>query len=168
MGFCWQSSVSAFYMLSSLVITFLPRSKHIFISWLQLPSAVTLLTGQTDRNHNYRKLTNLITWTTAQFSSVAQLCLTLWHHALQYARPPCPTPTPGVRSNSCPSSWWCHPTFSSSVVPFSSCLQSFPASGSFPMSQFFASSGQSIGQSNSTLAGWFFSFRLYKYNITLI
>ena len=56
-------------------------------------------------------------------------------HGLQHARLPCPSPTPRVYSNSCPSSWWCHPTISSSVVPFSSCLQSFPASGSFPMSQ---------------------------------
>ena len=70
-------------------------------------------------------------------------------HGLQHARPPCPSPTPGVYSNSCPLSWWCHPTISSSVVPFSSCLQSFPASGSFPMSQFFASGGQSIGVSAS-------------------
>ena len=70
-------------------------------------------------------------------------------HALQHARPPCPSPTPGVYSNSSPLSRWCHPTISSSVVPFSSCLQSFPASGSFPMSQFFASVGQSIGASPS-------------------
>ena len=55
----------------------------------------------------------------------------LWPHELQHARPPCPSPTPRVYSNSCPLSWWCHPTMSSSVVPFSSCLQSFPASGSF-------------------------------------
>ena len=68
----------------------------------------------------------------------------------QHARPPCPSPTPGVYSNSCPSSWWCHPTISSSVIPFSSCLQSFPASGSFPMSQLFTSVGQSIGVSAST------------------
>ena len=63
----------------------------------------------------------------------------LWPHGLQHTRPPCPSPTPGVYSNSCPLSRWCHPTISSSVFPFSSCLQSFPASGSFPMSQFFAS-----------------------------
>ena len=66
---------------------------------------------------------------------------------LQHARPPCPLPTPGVYSNSCPFSRWCHPTISSSVIPFSSCLQSFPASGSFQMSQFFTSGGQSIGVS---------------------
>ena len=69
----------------------------------------------------------------------------LWPHGLQHARSPCPSPTPGVYSNSCPLSWWCHATISSSVIPFSSHLQSFPASASFPVSQFFASGGQSIG-----------------------
>ena len=71
-------------------------------------------------------------------------------HGPQHTRPPCPSPTPRVYPNSCPLSWWCHPTISSSVVPFSSCLQSFPASGSFQMSQFFASGGKSIGVSAST------------------
>ena len=70
----------------------------------------------------------------------------LQSHGLQHARLPCPSPIPGACSNSCPLSRWCHPTISSSVVPFS-CLQSFPASGSFPMSQFFASCGQSVGAS---------------------
>ena len=70
-------------------------------------------------------------------------------HGLQHTRPPCPSPTPGVYSNSCPSSRWCHPTISSSVILFSSCLQSFPTSRSFQMSQFFTSGGQSIGVSAS-------------------
>ena len=70
-------------------------------------------------------------------------------HGLQHARLPCPSPSPGACSNSCLLSWWCHPTISFSVFPFSSCLQSFPASGSFPMSQLFASGGQSIGASAS-------------------
>ena len=70
-------------------------------------------------------------------------------HEPQHARPPCPSPTPGVYSNSCPSSWWCHPTIPSSDVPFSSCPQSFPASGSFQMSQLFASGSQSTGASVS-------------------
>ena len=74
----------------------------------------------------------------------------LWPHELQHARPPCPSPSPGVHSNSCPSSWWCHPAISSSVVPFSSCPQFFPASESFPMSQLFAWGGQSTGVSAST------------------
>ena len=73
----------------------------------------------------------------------------LWLHGLQHARLPCPSPTLGVYSNSCPLSQWWHPTISSSVVPFSPCLQSFPASGSFQMSQFFASGGQSTGVSAS-------------------
>ena len=85
----------------------------------------------------------------------------LWLHRLQHTRLFCPSPTPRAYSNSCPSSQWCHSTISSSVFPFSSCLQSFPASGSFPMSQFFASGGQSIGVSASAsvlpmnIQGWF-------------
>ena len=71
-------------------------------------------------------------------------------HGLQHSRPPCPSPAPGAYSNSCPLSQWCHPTISSSFVPFSSCLQSFPASGSFQMSQFFTSGGQNVGVSAST------------------
>ena len=74
----------------------------------------------------------------------------LWLHGLQHARPPCPSPTPRACSKSCPVSRWCHPTISSSVVPFSPCPQSFPASGSFQMSQFFTSGGQSIRVSAST------------------
>ena len=70
-------------------------------------------------------------------------------HGLQHASPPCPSTTPEVYPDSCLLSWWCHPTISSSVVPFSSCLHSFPASGSFPVSEFFASGGQSIGVSAS-------------------
>jgi len=73
----------------------------------------------------------------------------LWPHELQHARPPCPSPTSGVHPNSCASSWWCHPPISSSVVPFSSCPQSLPASGSFPVSQLFTWSGQIIGVSAS-------------------
>ena len=92
---------------------------------------------------------NIKRFSSVWFSSVAQLCTTLWLHGLQHARLPCPSPTPRACSNSCPSSWWCYPTISSSVFPFSSHLQSFPASGSFPMSQFFASGGQSIGVSAS-------------------
>ena len=82
-------------------------------------------------------------------SSCSVMSNSLWPHGLQHARLPCPSLTPGACSNLCPSSLWCHPTISSSVVPFSSCLQSFPASGSFPMSQFFVSGGQSIGVSAS-------------------
>ena len=74
----------------------------------------------------------------------------LQSHGLQHARPPCPSTTPGACSNLCPLSQWCHPTISSSVIPFSSCPQSFPASGSFPMSQLFTWDGRRIGVSAST------------------
>ena len=84
-----------------------------------------------------------------QFHSVAQSCPTLRLHGPQHPKLSCPSPTPRACSYSCPLSRWCHPNISSSVVPFSSCLQSFPASGSFPMSHFFSSDGQSIGVSAS-------------------
>ena len=87
-----------------------------------------------------------------QFSSIASVMYnSLPAHGLQQNRLPCPSPTPRACSNSCSSSGWCLPTISSSVVPFSSCLQSFPTSGSFPMSQFFTLGGQSIGVSASVL-----------------
>ena len=86
-----------------------------------------------------------------QFGSVAQSCPTLWPHEPQHARPPCPSQTPGVYPNTCPSSWWCHPAISSSVVLFSSYPQSLPASGSFPVSQLFAWGGQSAGLPASLL-----------------
>ena len=75
----------------------------------------------------------------------------LWPYGLQHTKLPCPSPTPEACSNSCPSSWWCYPTISSSGIPFSSCLQSLPASGSFPMSQFFTSDGQRVGAKASAL-----------------
>ena len=96
-------------------------------------------------------MTNLWTWRQPQIRSdqISRSVVSdsLQPHESQHARPPCPSPTPRVHSDSCPSSQWCHPAISSSVVPFSSCLQSFPASGSFLMSQFFASGGQIIGAS---------------------
>ena len=89
-------------------------------------------------------------FSSVQFSSVAQSCPTFCDpHELQHTRPPCPSQTPRVYSNSCPSSQWCHPAFSSTVVPFSSRPQSLPASGFFQMSQLFAWGGQSIGVSAS-------------------
>ena len=90
----------------------------------------------------------LLLFQSGQFSSVAQSCPTLWD-PMNCSTPglPVPSPTPGVHSNSCPSSQWCHPAISTSIVPFSSCPQSFPASGSFPVSQLFAWGGQSIGVS---------------------
>ena len=93
-----------------------------------------------------KTITTLLNGYQFSYSVVAN---SLWLHGLQHARPPCPSPTPRVYSNSCPLSQWCHPTISSSVDLFSSHVQSFPASGSFQMSQFFASSDQSIGTSVS-------------------
>ena len=88
-----------------------------------------------------------------EIHSVQFSCLvSLEPHGLQHARPPCPSPMPRVYSNSCPSSRWYHPSISSSVIPFSSHLQSFPTSGSFPMSQLFTSGGQVIGDSASASA----------------
>ena len=100
-------------------------------------------------------------FTTLLLFSHSVVSSSLWLHGLQQARLPCPSPTPRACSNSCPLSQWCHPTILSSVVPFSSCLQSFPASGSFPVNQFFTSGGQSIGASASAsvpsvnIQGWF-------------
>ena len=87
-------------------------------------------------------------WYSVQFSH-SVISDSLWSHGLQHARLPCPSPTPGACSNSCTLNWWCHPTISSSVIPFSSCPRSFPASWSFSKSQFFASGGQIIGVSAS-------------------
>ena len=91
---------------------------------------------------------HLVQFSSVQFSH-SVVSDSLRPHGPQHARPPRPSPTPGVYSNSCASRQWCHPTISSSVVPFSSCPQSFPASGSFPVSQFFSWGGQSIGASAS-------------------
>ena len=92
------------------------------------------------------------------FSSIQFSCsvmsTSLWPHESQHARPPCPSQTPGVYSNSCSSSRWCHPAISPSVLPFSSCPQSLPASGSFPMSQLFTRGGQSIRVSASASVLW--------------
>ena len=108
--------------------------------------------------HNWLRLLwcsgypGLYRFSSFQFSSVTQSCCkdSLQPHEPQHSRPPCPSPTPEVYPNSCPSSQWCHPAISSSVIPFSSCPQSLPASESFPMSQLFTWDGQSIWVSDST------------------
>ena len=104
------------------------------------------------KQRNLRKLLELFKTLIAVMVSTVQfnrsvVSDSLWPHGLQHARPPCPLPTPGVYSNSCPLSRWCHPAISSSVIPFFSCPQSFPASWSFQMSQFFPPGAQSIGVS---------------------
>ena len=110
------------------------------------------------RRVQFKMAGQVFTYTTSlslvQFNSVqftpSVVSDSLWPHELQHTRPPCPSPAPGVYPNPCPSSRWCRPTISSSIVPFSSCPQSFPTPGSFPMSQFFTSGGQTIGVSAST------------------
>ena len=107
------------------------------------------ITADGDYSHEIKRclllgrkvMTNLVQFSCSVVSN------SLWPHESQHARPPCPSPTPGVHSNSRPSSWWCHPAISSSVIPFSSCPQSLPASESFPMSQLLAWGGQSTGVS---------------------
>ena len=109
---------------------------------------------------NFIEFFNLVLDFSAKYFSPLTCCSVQFSHSVmsnslqphepQHARPPCPSPTPGVHPNLCPSSWWCHPTISSPVVPFSSCPQTFQASGSFPMSQLFPSGGQSTGVSAST------------------
>ena len=129
----------------------------------QHPHSSQVLTSYTTHIHTHNFLTSLSLWylCTVQYSSVAQSCPTLRPHELQHARPPYPSPTPGVNSNSCPSSQWSHPIISFSVISFSFHLQSLPVSGSFQMSQFFASGGQNIGVSASKsvlpvkIQGWF-------------
>ena len=100
-----------------------------------------------------KNIENALLFFLNNFSSVqfshSVMSNSLWPHESQHARPPCPSPTPRVHPNPCPLSRWCHPTISSSVVSFSSCPQSFPALGSFPVSQLFTSGGQSIGVSAS-------------------
>ena len=96
-----------------------------------------------------KKTERCVQFSSVQFSS-SVMSDSLRPHESQHARPPCPSPTPGVHPNSCPLSWWCHLTISSSVVPSSSCSQSFPTSGTFQMSQLFGSGGRNIGVSAST------------------
>ena len=124
----------------------------------QLPSYLTVKTkdfplkpGRRQRFSLLPFLFNIVLevlFTAVQFSCLVMSDF-LRLHQMQHSRLPCSSPTPRACSNSCPLSWWCHPTISFSVICFSSCLQSFPAPGSFPMSQFFASGGQRIGVSSS-------------------
>ena len=135
--------ISPLYLLTSSTVTNVLLS-HLgtYFYWFLLFPPYSKHSNQSD------PLIIWIRWSVQLSHSV--LPDSLWPHGLQQARLPCPSPIPGVYSNSCLLSHWCHPTILSSVVPFSSCLQSFPASGSFPMSQFFTSCGQSIGVSAST------------------
>ena len=131
--------------LKWLSIAQLRTAQHVHLLLIILCNGVAIDLGM---------LKNVLIFATLKICSVQFNCSavsnSLRPHELQHARPPCPPPTPRVHSNPCPLSRWCHPTISSSVVPFSSCPQYFPASGSFQMSQLFTSGGQSIGVSAST------------------
>ena len=147
---CWKRRDPSFHMLQKVKTgnlngqTFFKRRCLLHVSpLLSTFRKQKNVTNDKDKAPPYRPTQILI-----QFSSVQFTCSvvsdSLWPHELQHARPPCPSPTPGVHSKSHPSSWWCHPAISSSVVPFSFFPQSLPASESFPMSQLFAWGGQSI------------------------
>ena len=117
------------------------QTSHVQIIWYYFIKYIK-------HEQQYAVLQEKIKFYSVQFSH-SVMSNSLWPHESQYARPPCPSPSPQVHSNSHPSSQWCHPAILSSVVPFSSCPQFLPASGSFPMSQLFAWGGQSIGVSAS-------------------
>ena len=150
MGLRWKIYCDAEYLKRTFKRCFLLcfmyiKNKQLYILYHKLKKEFHLKTTIKERlclcGPNFPILSQ-------QFScSVVSNCLR--PHGLQHARPPCPSPAPRVYSNSCPLSLWCHPTISSSVVPYSSCLQSLLASGSFPMSQFFTSGGQRTGVSAS-------------------
>ena len=117
-------------------------STHRYVQNSSVPSLPIEPSNQQTHTHTHTSL-----FLSSVQYSLSVVSDSLWPHELQHARPPCPSPTPGVHTNLCPSSQWCHPAISSSVVPFSSCPQSLPGSESFPMSQLFAGGGQSTGVS---------------------
>ena len=140
-----------FILFSEIIITLLNDEKRTWAKslGLEINSGKTLTSASSEwATANGEKLYGKIfsNFSSVQFSR-SVVSDSLRPHESQHARPPCPSPTPGVHSDSCPLSLWCHPAISSSVVPFSSCPQSLPASESFPMSQLFAWGGQSIGVS---------------------
>ena len=118
------------------------KQKHIMKKISNVPTGVSVAFIQRSYADSQRSFSSI------QFSH-SVVSDSLWPHESQHTRPPCPSPTPGIYPNPYPLSWWCHPAISSSVIPFYSCPQSLPASGSFPMSQLFAWGGQSIGISAS-------------------
>ena len=121
-----------------------PPLSHVLISQFSMSVSDLLPCKEILQNHFSRF--HICAFSSVQFSH-SVVSDSLRPHEMQHARPPCPSPTPRVQSNACPSSWWCHPDISSSVIPFSSCPQSFPTSETFPMSQLLAWGGQSIGVS---------------------
>ena len=141
-----KRNLTSVLMTKSFFMTLKGSLRYVYLlQW----SNITTIRETLECPKPYNKLfTCVVCFQSVQFSR-SVLSDSLRPHESQHARSPCPSPTPGVHSNSCPLSWWCHPAISSSVIPFSSCSQSLPASGSFPMSQLFAWGGQSIGVSAS-------------------
>ena len=133
------------YILKIVYLTVLPQTFSISSFFINIFFCMSL-----QQRWNLRQNWGIhYIWASSVQFSHSVVSDSLRPHGLQHTRLPCPSPTSGVYSNSCPSSWWCHPAISSSVIAFSSRLQSSAASGSFPVSQFFTSSGQSIGASPS-------------------
>ena len=150
------------YTIIDIRLSFLKQNSFVWpiFKCFELPLSLTFHLPQM-LDLNYQPSLSISSFEIFQFSSITQCCLTLQSHGLRQARLLCSSPTPGVCSNSCPLSQWCHSTISSSGIPFFSCPQSFPASGSFPMSGLFPSGGHNIGASASasvlpvTIQGWF-------------
>ena len=133
------------WLQSSSAVILEPREKSVTVAIVS-PSICHAVMGPNAMILVFWMLSFKPAFSLSSFSC-SVMANSLWPHGLQHRRLPCPSLSPGVCSSSYPLSQWCHPTISSSVIPFSSCLQSFPASGSFPVSQFLASGGQSIGVS---------------------
>ena len=165
-------------LLSIFIISFIPSiSLIVVLSFNDLSRGIKIYSWLTKHCIIDTFILLLLSENTRIFSSVqlsrSVVSDSLWPHEPQHARTPCPSPTPGVHPNPCPLSRWCHLTFSSSDIPFSSCPQSFPASGSFQMSQLFASGGQSIGVSASASVlpmntqDWYKDLRTLLLNLSL-
>ena len=147
---CWDLPCLRISALKLPTVAHTPGNSKLLLSHcLPILTQCLLPQGPGTRQGKSVCLIAAHSWPSSLQFSLSVVTNSLWLHRPQHPRLPCPSPTLRVCSNSCPLSRWCHPTISSSVVPFSSCLQSFPASGSFPMSQFFTSGGQSIVVSTS-------------------
>ena len=142
-------SVTVFIVSPSICHEVMVPDAMIFIFWMVVLCQLFPLSSFTFLKRLFSSSLLSDISSVSQFSH-SVMSNSLWPQELQHTRPPCPSPTPRVYPNSCPLSWWCHLSISSSVIPFFSCLQSFPMSGSFQMSQLFVSGGQNVGVSAST------------------
>ena len=138
----WMDKEAVVHIYNGILLSH--KKEHIWVSSNEVDEPRAYYTEWVSQREKYKYHISSVQFSNSVMSD------SLRPHGMQPTRPPCPSPAPRTYSNSCPLSWWCHPTISSSVVPFSSRLQSFPASGSFQMSHLFTSGGQSIGVSAST------------------